>query len=496
MRYCVFGIWHRSAGHIIHLVSLTLIVSILGIFQTGINEKVRDNRPELETAVVKFTSLWEARFAFRRQVNLSLTGSVSPSTVSAGDSVTYSLTVTNHGSSLARNVIVDQTLDGPAMLLSASPLDSPQGCCHVGDGVPIRGKLNEQNAFRKVSCSVGDLKPGRSTAVTITVKTTDFGDGLNLTPIPVHSQAEVTSEVVDSDPTDDKIKLTFEAIPSSNRPPVARILNLPEGSVFVTSPEKPVAIILKIVCSDIDGTIAKVVVFDDGAILGNATAVDDRNFTFSFSTVRTGYHSIWVMAIDDKNRSSTLEVKQFLVNSPHKLSIVKPNYRLIRPGSSVNIDVISSLSGSEVESIEVFDTGFSLGKLKQVSRTGKTYLHRLSVPRISRGTHSLTAILTDLKGATTISDSVEFKASVSPTITLRTPRNGTDFQSNASIDIAVKVGVNEGFAKEVRFYANGKLIASMFTSIGSGEIAYRWISPPDGTYLLVAEVTDDSDETA
>ena len=78
------------------------------------------------------------------QANLEITKQASPDTAIAGDHVTYTLTVTNHGPSTASAVTVSDPLAAGLTLVSAS-----------GSGATCTGTT-------AVSCSLGDLTNGET----------------------------------------------------------------------------------------------------------------------------------------------------------------------------------------------------------------------------------------------------------------------------------------------------------------------------------------------
>jgi uncharacterized repeat protein (TIGR01451 family) len=87
---------------------------------------------------------------------LTLTKTDSPDPVIAGNNLTYTLTVANGGPSTALDVVVTDTLPAGTTLVSAVGGTGTTACAEVALGI--------------VSCEVGDLDPGESETIFITVK--------------------------------------------------------------------------------------------------------------------------------------------------------------------------------------------------------------------------------------------------------------------------------------------------------------------------------------
>ncbi len=101
--------------------------------------------------------------------DLSLTSVVSPTTAFVGQTLMYTLTITNNGPSGASAITLNDTLPISVTYLSASP-----GCSEAGG---------------LVSCSPGSLAAGDSLAITITVQITAAGS--------LDNQAVVTAGTMD-----------------------------------------------------------------------------------------------------------------------------------------------------------------------------------------------------------------------------------------------------------------------------------------------------------
>jgi uncharacterized repeat protein (TIGR01451 family)/CSLREA domain-containing protein len=97
--------------------------------------------------------------------DLTVTQSDSPDPVAVGNNVTYTMTVTNNGPSVATGVTLTDTLPAGVLFISAT---SSSGNC---------------NGTGPVLCSLGTLAKGASITITLVVKSTTIGSISNTTDI-------------------------------------------------------------------------------------------------------------------------------------------------------------------------------------------------------------------------------------------------------------------------------------------------------------------------
>lgn len=116
--------------------------------------------------------------AISAEAGLSVTKTDSPDPVVAGQELVYTIEVSNGGPSTAQNVVLLDTLPAGTTLVSAVGGTGAAACALSGPGV--------------VSCDIGDLDPGQSVTIFITVKV-DAG-------VPSGTVLTNTAEV--SSPTD------------------------------------------------------------------------------------------------------------------------------------------------------------------------------------------------------------------------------------------------------------------------------------------------------
>jgi uncharacterized repeat protein (TIGR01451 family) len=135
--------------------------------------------------------------------DLSLAVSDSPDPVSEGDSIVYTLTVTNHGPTQATNVILTDTFSANGSVASAT---ASSGTCTIANGV--------------VTCAVDAIASGGSVGIQISVATTAAGT--------ISSAAGVTSQQADVNPADNTVTETT-AVNAVSR--VITVTNTNDGGV-------------------------------------------------------------------------------------------------------------------------------------------------------------------------------------------------------------------------------------------------------------------------
>ncbi len=122
-----------------------------------------------------------ADFGFVLPADLQVVKSDSPDPVQSGNTLTYTLAVTNHGPATALNVVVTDTLPGAVSFVSAVP-GAPD--CTESGGV--------------LTCDLGDLSASTTTTVTVRV-----------TVAPGTAGQIVNRATVSSD--------TFDTVPGNNQ---------------------------------------------------------------------------------------------------------------------------------------------------------------------------------------------------------------------------------------------------------------------------------------
>ncbi|NJN96086.1 MAG: DUF11 domain-containing protein [Anaerolineales bacterium] len=160
--------WSVGTGSIlVQGITVTDQALVTVTYAVTVNPVVANGTEIINTASVTSTELADPTSATVTDIvvaeaDLSLSKSGSPNPVLVGDSLTYSLTITNAGPSVAANVVVTDTLPS-TVSFGAAP-----GCNESG-GV--------------VTCAVGTLNSGASETVTLVVTPTLAGILTNLATV-------------------------------------------------------------------------------------------------------------------------------------------------------------------------------------------------------------------------------------------------------------------------------------------------------------------------
>lgn len=126
--------------------------------------------------------------------DLGLTVAATPNPVTAGNSISYELTIANTGPSVARNVTLTDPVPSPVNVTSLA-VSSPAASCDL--------RVNTNT----VQCQAGDLAPGRSVVITV------YGTVAASTPAgPLTDTASVTSSTADPVPANNSASVTTQVI--------------------------------------------------------------------------------------------------------------------------------------------------------------------------------------------------------------------------------------------------------------------------------------------
>jgi len=268
----------------------------------------------------------------------------------------------------------------------------------------------------------------------------------------------------------------------TNNPPVVSITSPLNNASF----NEGTVINISANASDSDGTISKVEFFVDGQSIGSsATSPYSINYT-----TKVGTHTISAVATDDKGAattSSSISINVNGINNAPSVNITSPaNNSIFNEGTVVSIIANAQDSDGSVSKVEFFVDGQSIG-----SATASPYSVNYTT---KAGTHTINAIATDDKGASTTSSSISINVNGvnnAPTVTITSPANNSTFNEGTVVSITANAQDSDGSVSNVEFFVDGQSIGSASASPYS--INYTAIA---GTHLLTAVATDNKLATA
>jgi uncharacterized repeat protein (TIGR01451 family) len=215
--------------------------------------------------------------------DLSLSKTASPDPVTAGEILTYSLSVQNLGPSSASNVSVVDTLPENVVFLSSTP------------GAPTCTL-----SIETVLCSLGTIASGDSREVIIVVRINATATGVLV------NQAQVSSITFDSDETNNSAAEETTIMPPDTAPPTVEWISpVEEEQTFYVGAE---ILTLEAGASD-DIAVQRVDFFwwdpvlaqfiDIGSVYAAPYRVD-----FDTSVLYPGYNQVYVRAYDTSGNAS------------------------------------------------------------------------------------------------------------------------------------------------------------------------------------------------
>jgi hypothetical protein len=238
--------------------------------------------------------------------------------------------------------------------------------------------------------------------------------------------------------------------------------------------------------TDIDGTIAKVEFYNGNTLLGTATRAP---YSYNWTNVKAGDYSITAKATDNKGAATTSSVVKIKV-----VSNASPTVMLTSPksngqfavGSSVSIAANAADSDGTVAKVEFYNGTTLLG-----TTTRAPYSYNWT--NVKAGDYSITAKVTDNKGATNTSSVVKIKvaSNAAPKVSITSPKSDSQFAVGSTVSITATAADSDGKITKVEFY-NGTTLLGTDTS---APYSYTWTNVKVGAYSITAKATDDKGAT-
>jgi hypothetical protein len=241
-----------------------------------------------------------------------------------------------------------------------------------------------------------------------------------------------------------------------------------------------------------DTAVSKVQFQLDGVNIGAPVTAAPYQISWDSTTATNGTHTLDAIAWDTWGNSATSSPVTVTVNNavtnPPTVSIITPaaNSTL---GGTVTLSADASQTDSTLTGVQFQIDGVSLGS--QI--TSAPYSTTWDTTTVANGTHTITAIATDVGGlSTSTSITVTVSQSSVPTVTLTSPANNAMLAG--AITLSANASSSIGIAN-VQFSVDGVNVGAPITS---GPYQYNWDSTKlaDGEHTITATATDTKGDTS
>jgi uncharacterized repeat protein (TIGR01451 family) len=401
------------------------------------------------------------------QADLSVTIGESSDPVNAGSNLTYTLNVTNNGPDTATEVILVNGLAPQTAFVSAS---SNAGTCKEIEG--------------NITCKLNPINAGNSASVSLVVRPIETITAIPPEGINAAYNSFVRAKETDNITSNNQASELTMILPDSNSAPAVNITSPTIGSMFLG----PANITITLDASDIDGTVSRVDLFDNGELLGSAQSLGGGQYNFAWSNVAFGNHSLLARATDNLGKEKNSGEVSFFVNGLAAVSISNPvaGVTFNRP-ANISIAANASHQSGNITSVDFYANGFLIG----TGTVSGPNQYSMTWSDVASGHYALSALAADDTGVGTISSTVDITVNDYPEISLTAPTGSEQYTSPANINLTAKARDVDGSIGHVTFYANGSPICTRAT-VGAFDFACTWNNAAAGNYLLTAVATDNS----
>lgn len=191
--------------------------------------------------------------------------------------------------------------------------------------------------------------------------------------------------------TFDNVSINGQSWSTTNLPPTISLTSPTTGTSYAS----PASVALAATAADADGTIAKVEFYSGTTLLATDTT---SPYTYTWAVAATGSYGVKAIATDNRGASTTSATATIAVtgNNPPVVSMTSPangaSFVVLAP---ITLSATASDSDGTVQKVE-----FYLGTTLIATDTTSPYS---TIWTALLGTHSVSAVATDDKGARTVS---------------------------------------------------------------------------------------------
>lgn len=379
--------------------------------------------------------------------------------------ITHTIKITNKGPSTANEVGMVNSLSSYVIFRSAQ---STQGSCKERTGT--------------ISCALGNLKPGQSSVVTVVVQPYEGRGNFPNEGVRIPNSAYARAAEADPELANNQASVTTLVLPDPNRPPAVWLTSPKDRALFKGS--APVT--FEADARDTDGTVSRVIFYDNGKPAGTGITTDGRIFTCTLQGLTLGKHIIWVVATDNGDRSDRSAASTIIVNGAAEVSMGFPREgALIEPNSIITLSADAADPSGDISKVEFFANDRLIGEGKLAKQNQYTLDWK-----VDRSIYSIVAVVTNSAGVATTSSAVTITVSKEPLVSLVDPNTRRRLICPTNVSLEAIATQFEGSIKRVDFYANDKLIGSA-SDDATDRFLVTWRGVTPGEYTLKAIAVND-----
>src|SRR6266568_828444 len=258
-----------------------------------------------------------------------------------------------------------------------------------------------------------------------------------------------------------------------NVPPSISITSPAAGAVF----NAPATVPITVNATDSDGTVTLVELFGDGALLG---ASNSAPFSFTWSNVALGAHTITARATDNQGAQTTSAPVSITVNNPPTATLTSPSQGAsFLVGSSITLTANASDTDGTIARVEFYQGTTLIG-------TATTAPYSVNWSVTAPGTYTLTVKAFDNLGGVGTSAATTITVT-GPQTSITSPANGASFTAPAAVTLTANVTDDDGGTiTQVDFYQGTTLIGTATAA----PYTFNWSNVTAGVYTLTAKATD------
>lgn len=388
----------------------------------------------------------------------------------------------------------------------------------LGQNIPLQASANDDDG------AIASVRFYANGILIDTDTTSPFTGNWSPTVAGKYSIVLVITDAQGATTVTDPVSVTV----NQSSPPSVSLVSPAAAATYTTGSTVP----LVATASDIDGSIASVGFYADGALVATGFEIDGKGtYVASWQPVlRTTPYALTVKALDNtglvaESPAVNISILSSVGRVP-SVSVTSPGFTdLIRAGSTVRLAAQVTDADFNFASVEFFVNGVSVGTSNQPVATTQVPGTLVSDPTIRAFTlnwtnteirsYSIVALARDIAGnrvasfpvtvqvAARVSDGIPTVSLTTNTITPTTPPGTLSRYSGdrtiklgESLSLVASAGDSSGTLDRVDFYANGQLIGSDDSAPYQGSFAVVGAADVGDYQIYAIAVDSDGNQAA